>query len=117
MAARRADDPELLATEQSPGPCRRPDRFRHPAPPALDAPSGTRRGSPGALSVGRLLARPPASPAKPALERLRLVVPDRAGRDGRAAVRGYCPRHLRPCDPHVPHRLLASRAVALSGCT
>ena len=84
MAARRPDVPELLAAQPGAGARRQPRRDRIPSAPALDALSGARRGGAGALSRRRLLARASAAAAEPALERLRLVVPDRAGGDRRA---------------------------------
>ena len=52
-----------------------------PAAAAVDPRARPRRGSAGALSAGRLLARAPAAAGEPEMERLRLVVPGRADRD------------------------------------
>src|SRR5215204_1160020 len=89
MAACRVDVPEFLARQASTGTRRQQDRDRISSVAALDALSGARRGGAGALSRRRLLARASAATTEPALERLWLVVPDRPGRDLRAAVRRH----------------------------
>ena len=98
MAARRPHLSELLAAQPRAGPRRRPRRDRLSSAPALDAAPGARRGGAGALSGRRLLAGAAAAAAEPALERLRLVVSGRAGRDRRAAVRRYQGYRLRSGD-------------------
>ena len=80
---------ELLAQDHRAGARRRQGRERRAAAAALDARAGPRRGSAGALSAGRLLARAPAAADEPELERLRLVVPGRADRDEGAADRQH----------------------------
>ena len=68
-----------------------------------------RRGSAGALSAGRLLARAPAAAAEPEMERLRLVVPGRADRDQGTAVRRHQGGRVRPEHQDVPPGIHARR--------
>ena len=76
--------------------------------------SGARRGGAGALSRRRLLARAAAAAAEPALERLRLVVPDRPGGDRRPAVRRHQGRGVRSGDAqlHLEFRARRQRDAA-----
>src|SRR5438105_2551435 len=101
MAACRADISELLAAQSGAGPSRTPSHNRISPPAALDPLSGTRRGGAGALSRRRLLAGTAAAAAEPALERLRLVVPDRSCRDIHPAVRRYPRCGVRSGEAHL----------------
>ena len=72
------------------------------------APWRLRRGA-GALSRRRLLARAADAAREPALERVRLLVPDRAGRDPRPAARRHQGPGLRPRDQDLHAQLRARR--------
>src|SRR6266436_857484 len=82
----------LLAAQHGPGPGRGARRDR-PAPlAAVHEIQGAHRGGAGALSRRRLLARAPAAAGAFVLQRIWIVVFDRAGRDSGTALRGH-PRH------------------------
>src|SRR5215207_8885693 len=102
MAAGRPDVPEFLATEPDPGAGRQSGGDWLAPAAGLDAFPGAGRGSFGALSGRRLLARPATAAGAPALERLWLLVPGGAGRDDRAAAGRHPRDYFRSGDPYVP---------------
>ena len=114
MAADRPHHSELLAQDHRAGARRRQGRDRRATAAAVDPHAGPRRGSAGALSAGRLLARAPAAAGEPEMERLRLVVPGRAGRVRRAAVRRHPRGRVR--SERRARSACSSRAAAARPC-
>ena len=93
--ADRHDLRQFLAPARRAVPGRRPGRARPARGPALGAARRARRRGARDLPGRRLLAHPPAAAGPYALERLRLLVPGRSGRDGGASGRQHQGDRLR----------------------